>query len=266
LVLLLFAAMVVAAPLLSPADPKTQHLGEGLLGPSRLHPFGQDRLGRDILSRLLYGGRVSLMVSLISVGISLVLGTAAGSISAYVGGWTDELLMRIVDVFMAFPGILLAIALAALLGPSLQNVIVALCAMGWVAYARISRGQILILREMQYVQAAECMGAGFGRILFHHLLPNARAPLIVEGTVGMAGAILAEAALSFLGLGVQAPTPSWGSMLSEGRSYLLIAPHLTLFPGMVLALVALSWNFLGDGLRDLLDVREGTIRSDPFSS
>jgi len=163
----------------------------------------------------------------------------------------------VVDVFLAFPGILLAIALTAVLGPSIRDVIISLSAMGWVGYARITRGQILTLREREYVQAAKSMGAGPGRIIFQHLLPNAMAPLVVEATFGMAGAILTEAGLSFLGLGVQPPTPSWGSMLSEGRPYLLIAPHLTVFPGMALALLILSLNFLGDGLRDLFDVRQG---------
>ena len=253
----LFALTALAAPILSPENPAMQHLGEGLLGPTTLHPLGQDRLGRDILSRILYGGRISIMVGLVTGGLSLVLGTVVGSVSGYVGGWTDELLMRVVDVFLAFPGILLAIALTAVLGPSIRDVIISLSAMGWVGYARITRGQILTLREREYVQAAKSMGAGPGRIIFQHLLPNAMAPLVVEATFGMAGAILTEAGLSFLGLGVQPPTPSWGSMLSEGRPYLLIAPHLTVFPGMALALLILSLNFLGDGLRDLFDVRQG---------
>jgi peptide/nickel transport system permease protein len=256
ILLFLFALSALGAPLLAPENPAAQRLGEGLQGPSAAHPFGQDRLGRDILSRVLYGGRVSLLVGLVTVGVSLTVGATVGSISGYFGGWIDELLMRLVDIFLAFPGILLAIALTAVLGPSLRNVVIALSAMGWVGYARITRAQILTLRELEFVQAARALGAHPLRILFRHLLPNALSPLIIEATFGMAGAILSEAGLSFLGLGVQPPTPSWGSMMSEGRSYLLIAPHLTLFPGGVLALVVLALNFLGDGLRDLLDVRE----------
>lgn len=256
ILLSVFVLISLLAPFLAPQDPAFQQLEEGLHGPSVAHPLGQDKLGRDILSRILYGGRISLVVGLVSVVISLVIGVMIGSLSGYFGGWIDDILMRLVDIFLAFPGILLAIAFASVLGPSLKNVIIALSIMGWVGYARIVRGQILSLREMEFVQAARALGAGPLRILFHHLLPNTMAPLIVEATFGIAGAILAEAGLSFLGIGVQPPTPSWGSMLSEGRSFLLIAPHLTIFPGSVLALVVLALNFLGDGLRDLLDVRE----------
>lgn len=256
IILSFFILSALAAPLLAPQPPSDQRLGEGLRGPSSSHPFGQDRLGRDILSRVLYGGRVSLAVGFVVVGVSLSVGMSLGGLAGYLGGWVDELLMRLVDIFLAFPGILLAIAFTAVLGPSLRNVILALSLMGWVGYARVTRGQVLLLRETEFVQAAKALGAGAGRVLFRHLLPNAIVPLIVEATFGMAGAILTEAGLSFLGLGVQPPTPSWGSMLSEGRSYLLIAPHLTLFPGAVLALVILALNFLGDGLRDMLDVRQ----------
>ncbi|MBI1820179.1 MAG: ABC transporter permease [Nitrospirae bacterium] len=241
---------------LAPFDPSTLHLEEGLNGPSRHHPFGQDKLGRDILSRMVYGSRISLFVGLTVVSISLIVGVTIGSIAGYSGGVVDEGIMRIVDVFLAFPGILLAIAITAVLGPSLRNVLIALCLMGWVGYARIIRGQILSVRELEYVQAARTIGASPLRILIRHILPNIMAPVIIEATFGMAGAITAEAGLSFLGLGVQPPTPSWGSMLAEGRQFLLMAPHLTTFPGLAIMFTVLGLNFLGDGLRDAMDVRQ----------
>lgn len=253
--LIVLGIVSVMAPWLAPEIPSIQHLDEGLTGPSLEHPFGQDRLGRDILSRILYGGRISLWVGLVTVGISLSLGLVIGGVAGYLGGWTDEILMRLTDLFLAFPGILLAIAFTAVMGPSLRNVVIALSLMGWVGYARLVRGQILSLRELEYVQAARALGASPFRIFRLHLLPNTWAPLLVEASFGMAGAIMSESGLSFLGLGVQPPTPSWGSMLSDGRAYLTVAPHLTLFPGAILAMVVLALNFLGDALRDRLDVR-----------
>jgi peptide/nickel transport system permease protein len=189
------------------------------------------------------------------VSISLLIGLTIGSISGYYGGFVDELFMRVVDILMAFPGILLAIAMVAVLGPSLNHVILALCLIGWVGYARLVRGQVLYVRELEYVTAAHALGASPARIITCHLIPNLIAPVIVEATFGMAGAILAEASLSFLGLGVQPPTPSWGAMLNEGREFLLFAPHATTFPGLAIMLVVLGFNFLGDGLRDYLDVK-----------
>jgi peptide/nickel transport system permease protein len=243
------------APLLAPRDPTMQNLAQGLSGPSLEHPLGQDKMGRDILSRLIYGSRVSLLVGLSTVAASLLIGTLAGVVSGYVGGMADEALTRIMDVVLAFPGILLALTLMAVLGPSLRNVVIALCAVGWVNYARLARGQVLALRECDFVTAARALGCGDLHIVVHHLIPNLIAPILVEASFGMGSAIVGEAGLSFLGLGVQPPTPSWGAMLNEGRSFLLIAPHLTAFPGLAVMTVVLGVNFFGDGLRDLLDTR-----------
>ncbi|HEV8662593.1 MAG TPA: ABC transporter permease [Candidatus Methylomirabilis sp.] len=255
LLVALLAGLALFAPLLAPAPATQQVLREGLEGPSLAHPFGQDRLGRDVLSRVLFGGRVSFTVALLAVGISLTVGVLIGAAAGLWGGWVDEIAMRAVDILQAFPGILLAIALAAILGPSLTNVILALSAIGWVGYARLARGQVLVVREAEFVEAATALGSGRGRLLFRHLLPSIQGPVIVEATFGLAGAVVAEASLSFLGLGAQPPTPSWGAMLNEGRQYLLVAPHLTLFPGLCVSATVLAFNFLGDGLRDLLDVR-----------
>lgn len=241
------------APYLSPYDPNEQRLTEGLAGPSADHPLGQDKLGRDILSRIIYGARVSVLVGLVAIGASSALGVALGATAGSFGGIVDELIMRTADIFLAFPGILLAIAIMAVMGPGLGNVIFALVVMGWVGYARLVRGQILSLREREYVMAAESMGARQLRIMARHLLPNSMAPVIVEATFGMAAAIMAEAGLSFLGLGAQPQTPSWGSMLNEGRQFMLLAPHMTIFPGLAIMAVVLGLNFLGDGLRDSLD-------------
>ena len=252
-VLVLLCALF--APILAPHSPSTLDLAGNLGGPSLSHPLGQDKLGRDILSRILYGSRISVKVGVAVVGISLLVGLLIGSISGYAGGWVDELIMRVIDILMAFPGILLAIAMTAVLGPSLDHVIFALCITGWVGFARLIRGQILTVREREYVQAARAIGAGPIRILRRHILPNTVAPMLVQATFGVAGAILAEAGLSFLGLGTQPPIPSWGAMLSEGSHFMLIAPHLTIFPGLAIMLVVLGFNFLGDGLRDWMDVQ-----------
>ncbi|MFQ5895003.1 MAG: ABC transporter permease [Nitrospinota bacterium] len=253
LVLSLLALAAGGAPWLAPGDPLSQDLAGGLAGPTRPHPLGQDKLGRDILSRVLYGAGVSLGVSLTVVLVSSLIGVAVGALAGYAGGWTDELLMRLTDILLAFPGILLAIALMAVLGPGVGNVVLALCLMGWVGYARLVRGQILTLKGREFVAAAQAAGAGPARTVARHLLPNAFGPVLVQATFGLAAVILAEAGLSFLGLGVQPPTPSWGAMLSEGKDFLLVAPHLTLFPGLAIMLAVLGFNFLGDGLRDLLD-------------
>ena len=245
----------VTAPWLLPWDPATQDLPNRLQGPTWQHWFGLDELGRDILARVLLGARISLLVGVVVVGVSSVLGMAIGGVSGYYGGRIDQWIGRLMDVLMAFPGMLLAIALVAVLGPSLVNVVLALTVIGWVGYARLVRGQVLRAREFEYVTAAKALGAGTQRILIKHVLPSALPPLLVQATLGMAGAILSEAALSFLGLGVQPPTPSWGSMINGGRVHLLDAPHLTIFPGVLLAIVVLGFNFLGDGLRDAIDPR-----------
>jgi peptide/nickel transport system permease protein len=249
--LAIFAA--VAGPLLTPYDPSAQELARRLEGPSLSHPLGLDELGRDILARLLAGARISLLVGLAVVSVSSLIGMTLGSIAGYFGGRLDDGISRVIDVLMAFPGILLAIALVAVLGPSLTNVVLALSVIGWVGYARLVRGQALRAREFDFVQAARALGAGSPRIILRHILPTAFPAVVVQATLGMAGAIIAEAALSFLGLGVQPPTPSWGTMLDAGRSHLFDAPHLTIFPGLAIALLVLGLNFVGDGLRDRVD-------------
>lgn len=252
-IVLLAAAGALAGPHLSPHDPAAQELARRLEGPSLSHPFGLDELGRDILARILSGARVSLLVGLSVVGVSSLVGMFLGSVAGYFGGRVDDAISRIIDVLMAFPGILLAIALVAVLGPSLGNVILALSVIGWVGYARLVRGQALRAREFEFVQAARALGAGSSRIIVRHVLPAALPAVVVQATLGMGGAIIAEAALSFLGLGVQPPTPSWGTMLDAGRSHLFDAPHLTIFPGLAIAMLVLGFNFLGDGLRDRVD-------------
>jgi peptide/nickel transport system permease protein len=210
-------------------------------------------LGRDIFSRTLYGARISLAVGILVVTVSLLIGFSVGSVSGYFGGWIDGLLMRLTDVLMAFPGILLAIAVAAFLGPGLHHVILALCLSGWTGYARLVRGEILMLKERDFIHAAQSLGCGPARIILRHLLPNLVSPLIIQCTFGMATAIMAEGGLSFLGIGTPPPIPSWGSMLSEGRQFLLIAPHLTTFPGLAIMITVLALNMIGDGLRDRLE-------------
>jgi len=248
---LIFVAL--AAPLLAPFDPNAQNTIRRLEPPSHEHPLGLDELGRDVLSRILFGARVSLRVGFSVVLIAAAIGIALGSIAGYFGGAIDVMIMRICDILLAFPGILLAIALVAVLGPSLNNVILALATIGWVGYARLVRGQVLKVREMEYVTAAKALGARSPRVIVLHVLPNVINPVIVMATLGLAGAILAEAALSFLGLGVQPPTPSWGSMLTSGRQYLGLANHLAIYPGIAIMLAVMGLNFLGDGLIDALD-------------
>ena len=252
-IVLIAIAAALVGPVLTPYDPAGQELSRRLEGPSLTHPFGLDELGRDILARILAGARISLLVGLAVVSVSSAIGMLLGSIAGYFGGRVDDVISRLIDVLMAFPGILLAIALVAVLGPSLTNVVLALSVIGWVGYARLVRGQALRAREYDFVHAARALGAGSSRIIFRHVLPTAFPSVVVQATLGMAGAIIAEAALSFLGLGVQPPTPSWGTMLDAGRSHLFDAPHLTIFPGLAIALLVLGFNFVGDGLRDRVD-------------
>ena len=247
---------VVAAlfgPALAGIDPAAQELPLRLEGPSAAHWFGLDELGRDIFARVLVGARISLLVGIVVVTVSSTVGILLGSVAGYFGGMVDELISRAVDILLAFPGLLLAIALVAVLGPSLTNVVLALSVIGWVGYARLVRGQVLRAREFEFVQAARALGADTPRILLKHVIPTTLPAVTVQATLGMGGAILSEASLSFLGLGVQPPTPSWGTMLNGGRLHLLDAPHLTLFPGLAIAILVLGFNFLGDGLRDALD-------------
>jgi peptide/nickel transport system permease protein len=254
-ILSLLAATALFAPVLAPHDPLGQNLERDLNAGSREHPLGTDKLGRDILSRILYGGRVSLLVGIATVTLSLAIGIAVGSCSGYFGGWVDHGLMRLVDILMAFPGILLAIAFTAVFGPGLNHVIIALCVIGWTGYARLVRGEILSLREQGFVQAARALGGRPRRVILLHLLPNLLPPLLIQATFGLAAAIVAEGSLSFLGLGVEPPTPSWGSMLNDGRQFLLVAPHLTTYPGLALMFTVLALNLVGDALQDRLETR-----------
>ncbi|MGE3956079.1 MAG: ABC transporter permease [Vicinamibacterales bacterium] len=251
-------ASAVLGPSLVPWDPASQELAARLAGPSLAHPFGLDELGRDILARIMAGARISFLVGLVVVSVSAVFGTMLGAVAGYAGGRVDDVISRVIDVLLAFPGLLLAIALVAVLGPSLLNVLLALTSIGWVGYARLVRGQVLRAREFEYVQASRALGAGTLRILLVHIIPGVLPSVLVQGTLGMAGAIIGEASLSFLGLGVQPPTPSWGTMLNGGRAHILDAPHLTIFPGLAIALLVLGLNFLGDGLRDRIDPRHTT--------
>ena len=255
-VLLLLVVVSLFAPLLAPHDPLRQNLEEDLIAYSSDHPLGTDKLGRDILSRTIYGGRISLLVGLATVLISVTIGVVAGSLSGYFGGWLDQSLMRLVDILMAFPGILLAIALTAVLGPGLDHVILALCLIGWTGYARLVRGEILSLRQREFVQAARGLGCPPKRIILRHLIPNLLPPLLIQATFGLAAAIVAEGSLSFLGLGVEPPAPSWGSMLNDGRQFLLIAPHLTTYPGLALMLTVLALNIVGDTLQEGLSLKK----------
>jgi peptide/nickel transport system permease protein len=243
----------IIGPWLAPFDPASQELALRLASPSALHPFGLDELGRDIFARILAGARISFFVGVVVVGISASLGTAIGAVAGYIGGAVDDAISRVVDTLLAFPGLLLAIAVVAVLGPSLINVVLALTLIGWVGYARLVRGQTLRAREFEYVQAARALGASTGEILWRHIVPTVLPAVVVQATLGMAGAIVGEASLSFLGLGVQPPTPSWGTMLNGGRAHLLDAPHLTVLPGLAIAGLVLGFNALGEGMRQRVD-------------
>lgn len=256
LFLLLFAIMAFFAPWLAPYNPASLDLLHRLAPPSRAHWFGTDELGRDILSRILYGARLSLTVAVCVVSLSFFLGLILGGIAGYYGRWLDVVINTfLMNAFLALPGILLAIAFVAFLGPGLLNLILALSIGGWVGYARLVRAQVLAVRDREYVEAARAVGAGDLRIFVRHIFPNILQPLIVQAAIGMAGAVLAEATLSFLGLGVPPPTSSWGEMLNNARPYLFAAPHLVVFPAIAVALCVLSFNFVGDALRDYLDPR-----------
>jgi peptide/nickel transport system permease protein len=256
LVLALWALAALMGPLL-PLTPNRIDLPAILAPPGRAAPLGCDDLGRPVLDRLLVGARTSFLVAFGVVSASLLAGALVGGVAGLLGGWVDLLLVGIIDLFLAFPGILLAIALAGVLGPGIDNLVIALSVVGWVGYARLVRVQILSLREREHVTAAIALGTGRLRILLRHLLPLTLAPLIVEATFGVAQVVIAEAGLSFLGLGVQPPQASWGAMIRDGAAYMLVAPHLVIAPGLAVSLVVLAVNLLGDGLRDHLDVRSG---------
>lgn len=254
LVIALWTLIALLGPFL-PITPDHINLTHILMPPGSKAILGADDLGRSMAARVLSGAQTSFIVAAWVVIISASLGTVIGTLSAYLGGMWDLVLVRIIDIFLAFPGILLAIALAGILGPGIENVVIALSIVGWVGYARLARSQVLSLKHREHVQAAIALGAGTRRIVFRHLVPLIMAPLIVEASFGVAGIVIAEAGLSFLGLGVQPPEASWGSMIRDGARYLLVAPHMVIVPGVALMLVVLSVNLLGDRLRDKLDVR-----------
>jgi len=255
----IFILAAIFAPLIATHDVTAQNLAMRYAAPSAAHWFGTDSLGRDVFSRVVYGARISLEVGIIVVTVSSVIGVIIGSIAGFYGGIVDRILSGyIFNVFLAFPGLLLAIALVAFLGAGLGKLILALCVIGWVGYARVMRGQVLKVREYDFVQAARALGASSFRILKTHILPNAIQPLIVQASLGMAGAVMSEASLSFLGLGIPPPAPSWGTMIEESRAFDILynAPHVMLFPGLAIALTVLSFNFIGDGLREYLDPKQ----------
>ena len=255
LLLLGFCLPALLAPWLAPHDPLALDLLDALAPPGMAHPLGSDAQGGDILSRLLYGARISLLVGLATVSVAATLGIAVGLLAGYAGGWSEQAAMRAVDVLLAFPGLLLAIALVAVLGPGLGNVVIALSALGWTGFARLVRGQVLTVKARDYVLAAESLGAGHLRLMLRHILPNILGPVLVQASFGIAGAILSEASLSFLGLGVPAGTPSWGAMLAEGRTVLVEAPLVSVYPGLAIMAVVLGFNLVGDALTDWLDPR-----------
>ncbi|MBC7082351.1 MAG: ABC transporter permease [Firmicutes bacterium] len=252
---LALAIVALAAPLLAPYDPLAPSLEDRLSPPSAAHWLGTDDLGRDILSRIIFGARVSLQVGILAVALALVAGTFLGIIAGYYGGFLDNLIMRIMDVMLAFPSVLLAIAIVAIMGPSLGNAMIAIGIVSIPVYARIVRSSTLQVKASEYVEAARALGGSDVRIIFRHVLPNCMAPLIVQASLGIATAILDAAGLSFLGLGAQPPTPEWGAMLSGGRAFLRIAPWVTAFPGIAIVLLVMGFNMFGDGLRDALDPR-----------
>jgi peptide/nickel transport system permease protein len=244
------------APFIAPANPAAQDLPARLQAPSRAHWMGTDELGRDTLSRTMYGARISLMVAISVVCGCGFTGLVVGMLAGYAGGWFDRVVnLLLINAFLSFPGILLAIAFAAFLGPGIGKVIMALVITGWAGYARLARAQVLKVKELEFILAARSLGASHARILVRHLFPNILQPILIQATIGMAGAILAESTLSFLGLGVLAPTPSWGAMLNDARSHLFDAPHLVIFPALAVMLAVLAFNLLGDAWRDWLDPR-----------
>lgn len=257
-ILAIFVFLALAAPYLTPYDPNRSDLRNRNQPPSKTHWLGTDDMGRDVFTRTLYGGRISLSVGLVVVGISMGIGMTLGAISGYFGGKIDSFIMRLADVFLSFPFLILAITASVLLGPSIYNIMAILGLISWPGSARLLRAEFLKLKEMDFVTAATAIGAGSGRVIIRHILPNAMAPLIVSATLGVAGAILSEAGLSFLGLGVPPPAPSWGNMLNRARPLHMLRnmPWMWLAPGTAIFLVVLSINFLGDGLRDALDPRQ----------
>jgi peptide/nickel transport system permease protein len=256
-VILLLAVMAIFAPFISPYDP-IDEIFRGMRGgsPTLAHPFGYDHLGRDLLSRVIFGTRVALLVGLLATGIAVTLGVVIGAVAGYLGSWEDTLISRVIDTLMAFPIIALLVVLAAVLGPSLVTTVVVIGMTGWARFARVVRADIMSLKATDFVTAARAVGVRDWRIIWRHLLPNVMGPIIVLATLGIGGIIILESALSFLGLGIRPPNPSWGGTLSDGRAFILRYPHIAFFPGLMIVITVLAFNFLGDGLRDALDPRE----------
>ena len=255
-IIVFFILAALFAGYIAPHDPEKANLELRLKEPCQEYPLGTDHLGRCILSRLIFGARVSLSVGLLVVSFSLVLGLTIGTLSGYYGGWLDEIVMRVVDAFLAFPSLLLALGIAGLFGAGFINMVIALVVVDWAGYARLARSSVMAIKEQDYIKAAKGLGAGDMHVILHHVIPNVMSPLIVMATIGMGYVILSAAGLSFLGFGVQPPTPEWGSMLKEGKTYIRSAPYIMIFPGLAIMFTVLAFNYLGDELRDLLDPRE----------
>ena len=257
IVILLLALMAIFAPFISPYDP-IDEVFRGMRGgsPTLAHPFGYDHLGRDLLSRVIFGTRVALLVGLLATGIAVTIGIVIGAMAGYSGSWRDTLISRVIDTLMAFPIIALLVVLAAVLGPSLKTTIFVIGVTGWARFARVVRADVMSLKATDFVTAARAVGVRDRRIIWRHLLPNVMGPIIVLATLGIGGIIILESALSFLGLGIRPPNPSWGGTLADGRAYILRFPHIAFFPGLMIVITVLAFNFLGDGLRDALDPRE----------
>jgi peptide/nickel transport system permease protein len=253
-VVFLFAVSILA-PLITPHDPNQFHLKRVLEAPSWIHPLGTDELGRDVLARMIFGAQISLKVGFVAVGIATLIGIVLGALAGYYGGWVDALVMRLVDIMLCFPAFFLILAVIALLEPSIWNIMIVIGLTGWMGVARLVRAELLTLKNREFVAAARVLGASDGRIIFRHLLPNAMAPVLVSATLGVAGAILTESALSFLGIGVQPPTPSWGNILTAGKDNLEVAWWLSVFPALAILVTVLAYNLLGEGLREALDPR-----------
>ncbi len=254
-IIILFALLALLAPLVSPYDPLTQNISHSLAAPGGVHWFGADKLGRDILSRIVYGARISLLSGVSVILVAGLFGSIVGLLAGYNRGWMDEVLMRGTDIFFAFPSLILAMAIAGALGPSLQNALIAVAVVTWPVYARLVRGQVLSLREREFVQAARSVGATDSLIIRRHLLPNTLSPLLVQASFDMGGIILAVAGLSFIGFGAQPPIPEWGVMISEGRNYTTTHWWLAFFPAIAMLFAVAGFNLVGDGLRDVLDPR-----------
>jgi len=245
----------LTAPLIVPFGPNEINAWDVLNPPSLKHWFGTDDLGRDVLSRVIYGARISLLVGFVAAGIAVLIGTVVGLLAGFYGGWIDNLLMRVVDIMFCFPAFFLILAVITFLSPSIWYIMIIIGLTGWMGVARMVRAEVLSIREMDYIMAARCIGCSDKRVIFRHILPNAVSPALVAATLGIAGAILTESALSFLGIGVQPPTPSWGNILTSGKDYIEFAWWLSLFPGLAILVTVLAYNLLGEGVRDALDPR-----------